>query len=155
MRNRLVACMVSCMYNEPVATITLDIESTPEAVWTALTTDEGLAAWMGEGAVAGTSPGDLIVMPDVVTGRERRGRIGAVDERERLTYTWWPEDDPLTATNVAITLEPCEIGTRVTVVETNPSASASASLSLGATSWPWRAAMLSLAATLVSAGRVA
>ena len=123
--------------------VSVDIDAAPEDVWHALTTEDGLAGWMGDGSQVGERQGDDLIMADIVTGQQRRGVLDEVSPQHRLGYTWWPETDPDQATRVSITLVPCPSGTRVTVVETVPSASLSAHATAVA-SWPWRAALLSL-----------
>lgn len=129
--------------------VCVDIDATVDEVWTALTTDAGLAEWMGAGSTLGPSVGGLVHFADVATGRERTGRLDELQPRERVAYTWWPEDEPELVTNVNITLEPTETGTRVTVKEQLPVATASASTApaapLGA-AWSWRMALVVLAA---------
>lgn len=143
---------------EPSEAITsVDIEATPADVWEALTTKDGLADWMGEGSVVGRDQGDDLFVQDIVTGRPRRGVLDEVSPEHRLGYTWWPEADPEQATRVSITLTPCEVGTRVTVVETLPVAIGSPRASAanttramaGATScWSWRLALMTLASAM-------
>jgi len=130
------------------ATISLDIEASPEDVWRSLTTDEGLAAWLGDGSTMGAEPGDDLFVTDVVTGEPKQGRVDEIERGERLVYSWWPDQEPDSATRVAITLVRCVSGTRVTVVEARPGmAEARASTSAN---WAWRTALLSLAATTMT-----
>ena len=132
------------------AIIEVDIDAAPESVWQALTTDDGLANWIGAGSSIGTSPGDELDVHDVVTGQRKRGYLDEVTPLKRLGYTWWPETAPEHSTRVAISLEPCETGTRVTVVESRPSApvaarharlQANCAARIGV-DWTWRQAML-------------
>jgi len=133
------------------AIVSVDIDASPEDVWHALTAEDGLAPWMGEGSMMGECQGDDLVLADIVTGQRRRGVLDEVSPQHRLGYTWWPETAPEQATRVSITLVPCVSGTRVTVVETMPVASASTS-SGAIASWPWRAALLSLCLAQVRCG---
>ena len=123
----------------------LEIEADAAAVWRALTTDEGLAAWMGDGTTIDPTPGGNIVTPDPAGGRERTGEVERVERDQRLEFTWWPTADPDDRSYVSITLEPVEVGTRVRVVERPLSpvlALATPSVRRGA--WAWRGASLTL-----------
>ncbi len=135
---------------EPV-TVAVDIDADPVDVWRALTTDEGLAPWLGEGASVEAMPGGTIVAPDVVTGLPRRGVIDHIDPARRLAFTWWPEGDPETRTAVEVVIDPTPERTRLTVTETLPVAtlhSRQLGVASGAASvdWAWRCSMLALAA---------
>ena len=139
------------------ASVSIDIESSPADVWHALTTNEGLGDWMGDGASVGSTPGDTIFVPDVVTGVPREGTISTYDESRHLEYTWWPEGDNSERSNVSITLEPCEVGTRVTVIETMPRATQAAlgasatSAASGARAWRTALLVLAVSSALVAA----
>ncbi len=106
------------------ADVFLDIEADPDRVWRALTTDGGLAPWMGEGATVDPRPGGLVALPDPVGGTTRRGRVERVDEGDRLDFTWWPALRPADRTSVSITVSPTETGCRVRVVERHEAAMA-------------------------------
>jgi len=101
----------------PEADVFLDIEADPERVWRALTTDGGLAPWMGDGATVDPRPGGLVALPDPVGGSTRRGRVERVDEGDRLDFTWWPALRPADRTSVSITVSPTETGCRARVIE--------------------------------------
>lgn len=141
---------------DELATIHHDIAASPEQVWRALTTDDGLAPWMGDGASIEDAPGGEVVMPDVTTGRPRRGRVQSRERNRSLCYEWWPEDEPNAITDVSIELEPIEAGTRITVVERRAPrigiahASCAHITSVGmqaGASWAWRGALLAVAAS--------
>lgn len=130
------------------AEITVDIEAEPEVVWDSLTTSDGLAEWFGEGSFVGSEPGDDLHVLDPVTGRPKSGIVEKIKAGECLEYTWWPIGAPDEASRVAITLLPCETGTRVTVVE-RPLLSSSMSMSAVArdratAGWNWRGALLAV-----------
>ena len=138
----------------PEAIIRVEIEATPDDVWQALTTDDGLAGWIGDGSTIGDNVGDEIDVHDVVTGQRKRGVLDEVSCGHRLGYTWWPETEPTRATRVAISLEPTPIGTRVTVTESRPLLAPIGSTAGGAramatcgTDWAWRTALLTIALT--------
>jgi len=130
--------------------VSLDIEADLERVWQALTTGEGLARWMGNGSLLGRSAGDELYFTDVVTGAPKRGIVDELIPQRSVAYTWWPETDPDDASEVSIRLEPCESGTRVTVVESRPESAAGPTMASTASrrgsSWAWRTALLVLAA---------
>ncbi len=156
------------------ADVFLDIEADPDRVWRALTTDGGLAPWMGEGATVDPRPGGLVALPDPVGGSTRRGRVERVDEGDRLDFTWWPALRPADRTSVSITVVPTETGCRVRVIERQTEATASIARSTASTvtstasgrstapvarptasagrstiaSWSWRLALLSLSSCM-------
>lgn len=138
--------------DQVAATISVDIEADIEHVWRALTTDSGLEAWMGQGSFIGADAGDEIYVNDPTSGDPKRGVLEQVLPEERLVYSWWSEGSPDQVSEVEISVETVETGTRVTVVERGPAensgrtvASAAASVGRGA-SWAWRTALLTLAA---------
>lgn len=98
----------------------VDLDAEPEAAWSALTTTDGLAPWMGEGSSIDVRPGGLVALPDPVGGATRRGKVDRIDDGQRLDFTWWPALRPADRTEVSITLEPITGGTRVRVVERRP-----------------------------------
>jgi uncharacterized protein YndB with AHSA1/START domain len=132
------------------ADVFLDIEAEPDQVWEALTTEGGLAPWMGEGATVDPTPGGLVALPDPVGGATRRGRVERVEranDGSRLDFTWWPALRPAERTSVSITVAPTEQGCRVRVIERPIAARATASrLPVGL--WSWRLAVLSLSSCL-------
>lgn len=133
----------------PLATSSIDLAVDIERAWQALVTDGGLEPWMGGGASIDAVVDGELRLPDPVGGRPRRGRVERLEHRQRLDFTWWPEDRPIERSLVSIVLEPIDSGTRLTVTETVPrsiSRSARASSvapAIGA--WSWRLAQLVLA----------
>lgn len=148
------------------ADIWIDIDGTPDDVWRALTTEGGLAPWMGEGASIEPRPGGAVILPDPVGGATRRGRVDRVEDGQRLELTWWPALRPADRSTVSITVTPGESPdgtpgpTRVRVVERLEAgrtvmSSGTASASAGSGShrggarlpvglWAWRLAVLSV-----------
>jgi uncharacterized protein YndB with AHSA1/START domain len=117
-RNQVIACMLAGMTTpEPQPTSELDIDADASDIWQALTTNDGLAPWMGEGASIDAEAGGDLFAPDPVGGRPRIGQVDHVGIDQRLDFTWWPSDDPDDRSQVSITLIPIEVGTRVQVVE--------------------------------------
>jgi uncharacterized protein YndB with AHSA1/START domain len=99
---------------------TLDVAHPPRAVWAALTTAEGLAAWFGQEVTIDLRPGGSLRM-SWSDGSTAHMRVERVEEPSVFGFTWpihgLPENDPR-RTYVEFTLEPVETGTRVRIVET-------------------------------------
>ena len=99
---------------------TVEIAHSPEKVWAALTTAEGLGTWFGNEAAIDLRPGGSAWMK-WSHGYTADLRVERVEEPTVFGFTWHifglPEDDPR-RTYVEFTLEPVGAGTRLTVVET-------------------------------------
>jgi uncharacterized protein YndB with AHSA1/START domain len=99
---------------------TLELKHSPERVWAALTTAEGLGTWFGQHAEVDLRPGGQAKLTwdsgDVATLSIER-----VEPPHVFGYTWMiyglPADDPR-RTYVEFTLEPSGTGTTLTMVET-------------------------------------
>ncbi len=133
----------------------IEIDHDIVEVWQALVDDDQLARWLGPDSALSPTPGGDLYTSDVVTGEPKRGIVTAVEREQRLTFNWWPVDEPGQVSQVAVELTPSEGGTLVTVTETptwfGPSASeCSVSARAGSTSvmvgaggcWAWRLAVL-------------
>jgi uncharacterized protein YndB with AHSA1/START domain len=98
---------------------TVDIARPPAAVWTALTTAEGLGSWFGDRATIDLRPGGTGLL-EWKEGPTVDLRVERVEEPQVFGFTWringLPDDDPR-RTYVEFTLEPTDAGTRLTVVE--------------------------------------
>ena len=98
---------------------TVEITRAPAAVWAALTTAEGLAAWFGDRATIDLRPGGAAQL-EWKEGPTVDLRVERVEEPRVFGFTWpingLPDDDPR-RTYVEFTLEPTDAGTRLTVVE--------------------------------------
>lgn len=98
----------------------VEISQPPDAVWAAITTAEGLAAWFGHEATIDLRPGGTARM-SWNDGPTVEMRVERVEEPTVFGFTWpvfgMPEDDPR-RTYVEFTLEPVGAGTRLTVAET-------------------------------------
>jgi uncharacterized protein YndB with AHSA1/START domain len=98
---------------------TVEIAHSPDKVWTALTTAEGLGTWFGNEATIDLRPGGQAKMT-WTDGPKADMRVERVEEPTVFGFTWHiyglPEDDPR-RTYVEFTLEPVGDGTRLTVVE--------------------------------------
>lgn len=138
---------------EAVATVDLEIPAEIEDVWSALTTDEGLADWMGANATIERQANGMVHFPDPVTGRPRSGIVEHIETDREIAFTWWPEDDPSDVTDVFITLEPAGDNTLIRVVETPAALTSTVASSIAPVSslpalviadWTWRLALLSV-----------
>ena len=98
---------------------TVELDHTPERVWAAITTAEGLGAWFGDEATLELRPGGSGRM-SWTNGYAVDMRVERVEEPAVFGFTWQiyglPKDDPR-RTYVEFTLEPADAGTRLTVVE--------------------------------------
>ena len=98
----------------------IEIANPPAAVWTALTTAEGLGTWFGNQATIDLRPGGSARMT-WTDGHAVDMRVERVEEPSVFGFTWQiyglPDDDPR-RTYVEFTLEPVGTGTRVRMVET-------------------------------------
>jgi uncharacterized protein YndB with AHSA1/START domain len=97
----------------------LDLQHSPERVWAALTTAEGLGTWFGNRAEI-----DLRVGGEARLSWDSGDKATLVIERLEpprvFVYSWringLPDDDPR-RTQVEFTLEPTTAGTTLTMVE--------------------------------------
>jgi uncharacterized protein YndB with AHSA1/START domain len=98
---------------------TVEIAASPDKVWAALTTAEGLAAWFGNEAEIDLRPGGSAWMK-WSHGHKAEMRVERIEEPSVFGFTWHiyglPDEDPR-RTYVEFTLEPVGTGTRLTVVE--------------------------------------
>ena len=136
------------------ATAEIDLDRDPAEVWHALVDAEGLADWMGaDTTIEPTTGGDLYTT-DIVTGEPQRGVVTEVDDQRRLSFDWWPVDEPDQVSQVTFVLVPSRRGTLVTVTETVEAFGAIRPANNLAAAHQWRLALLSLATrpSLVSAG---
>ncbi|GLZ44494.1 hypothetical protein Acsp06_06790 [Actinomycetospora sp. NBRC 106375] len=99
---------------------TVELAHPPAAVWAALTTPEGLAAWLGDEAAIDLRPGGAATVTWTGEGTTAEIRVERVEELRVLGFTWrvdgMPRDDPR-RTYVEFTLEPTPSGTRLQLVE--------------------------------------
>ncbi len=100
------------------ATIAIDVDSPAEHVWEALTTNDGLAPWLGDGAKIEPVPGGHVAAPDPVTNQPKTGEVHTVVENEELGFHWWPDDSPQHASDVRITITPQQQRSTITITET-------------------------------------
>jgi uncharacterized protein YndB with AHSA1/START domain len=121
-----------------------------EAVWQAISSDDGLAGWLAESATVDVRPGGEGTVR-FAGGHVRRVLVDAVEDGESIAFRWSPGTMPDAETRVELRLEDEDDGTtRITVVESGfaaagPRASARAAVS----AWAWEAALMALAALFV------
>jgi uncharacterized protein YndB with AHSA1/START domain len=77
----------------------IDIEAPPEEVWEAVSTDEGRDRWLAD---------------------EREVLVEVVDAPRRLVW-WWTDEDQQAFTRVELEIVAVPGGSRVVVVESEPS----------------------------------
>ncbi|HEX7292610.1 MAG TPA: hypothetical protein VF250_15935 [Conexibacter sp.] len=78
----------------------IEIEASPEEVWEALATEEGRETWLED------EPARELI-------------VETLEEPHRLVWWWWTEDAPATRVEVLVVAAPA--GSRVIVVESEPS----------------------------------
>ncbi len=130
--------------NEQVVRTEIDLPADSDEVWDALTSDSGLAPWMGEDSDIDAVPGGALSVSDIVTGRPREGRVESVDPGRELGFVWWPADDPADRSRVAIRVEPTEVGTKVVVIETLAPNTVEGVQTSAQAAWSWRGALCSV-----------
>jgi uncharacterized protein YndB with AHSA1/START domain len=100
-------------------TRTLELPHPQQKVWSALTTNAGLASWFGSSVEGDLSPGSDAVM-SFSGGHVARLTVKVVDPMSVFAYCWpvhgVPDDDPR-RTYVEFALTPTADGTRLTVTE--------------------------------------
>jgi uncharacterized protein YndB with AHSA1/START domain len=89
------------------------LEAEPERVWEALTDDSLLEEWFADEARLDPWEGGEVDFK--CEDGERRGTVQMVEDERELSFTW--SRDGVGESLVTFTLEPVEIGTRLTVVE--------------------------------------
>jgi uncharacterized protein YndB with AHSA1/START domain len=102
------------------AEVTRDVElpAPPAAVWEEVAERERLGDWLDADVDLELRPGGAgtFRFPD---GEVRRALVRDVEPARRLAFTWWPltGDDVGRPTTVTITIEPCDAGSRLRLVE--------------------------------------
>jgi uncharacterized protein YndB with AHSA1/START domain len=99
---------------------TLQLAHSPERVWAALTTAEGLGTWFGNAAEVDLRVGGVAKL-SWTSGDTATLTVERLEPPRVFGYTWniygLPADDPR-RTYVEFTLEPSGAGTTLTMVET-------------------------------------
>ena len=98
----------------------VELAHPPEAVWAALTTADGLAAWFGDRAAIDLRPGGAARLEWTAEGSVGELRVERVEPPHVFGFTWrvdgMPADDPR-RTYVEFTLDATATGTRLHLVE--------------------------------------
>lgn len=96
----------------------MDLPAPPGEVWELVSESDQLGDWLEAEVELDVRPGGAgtFSFPD---GEVRRALVRDVEPARRLSFTWWPltGDDVGRATTVTITLEPCDVGCRLRLVE--------------------------------------
>ncbi len=104
----------------------IEIEASPETVFTALTDPDQLAAWWGDDTIYRTINWKIDLRVGGLWSCEAKGEDGTlgsvhgrfleIDPPRTLAYTWNPSWDSAGETNVRYTLTPAASGTRVSIL---------------------------------------
>jgi uncharacterized protein YndB with AHSA1/START domain len=128
----------------------LVLDAGRDAVWRAISSDDGLAGWLAESATVDLRPGGQGVVR-FAGGHERRLRVAEVEDGTSIAFDWSPASEPDAQTRVELRLEDAADGsTRITVSETGfPTGDARGAGRVAAAAWAWEAVLMALAALVV------
>jgi uncharacterized protein YndB with AHSA1/START domain len=134
--------------NAVVRSLVLDADR--EAVWRAISSEDGLAGWLAESATLDARPGGHGVVR-FAGGHERLLRVAEVEDGTSISFDWSPASMPEAETRVELRLEDAEDGsTRITVRESGfPTADGRGAGRLAAAGWAWETVLMALAALVV------
>ena len=134
--------------NAVVRSLVLDADR--ETVWSAISSDDGLAGWLAESAAVDLRPGGSGVVR-FAGGHERLLQVDGVEDGTSIAFRWAPASMPDAETSVELRLEDAGDGsTRITVRESGfPAAGARAAGRMAAAAWAWDAVLVALAALVV------
>jgi uncharacterized protein YndB with AHSA1/START domain len=85
--------------------------------WPALTGADALGEWLGDAVDLELRPGAAGGLIDD-DGDRRTVVVREVEPQQRVSFTWWRDDDPGVASTVELVLVPTAAGSRLTVTET-------------------------------------
>lgn len=123
-----------------------------DEAWELLTHPDELARWLGDSVALTPVPGAVGHVVDA-DGHRRSLVIDEVVPGSRISWHWWPDEDPTAAASrVEITLVPSELGTTVRVVEALPASASVHTQASAAAAWSHR--LLHLEALLLVAAAV-
>ena len=106
------------MEQPTVVTRTVELEMSPEDLWSLVGDGEQWSDWMvDESAVEVVPEGEGRVHDD---GIDRGVRITEVVEGERVQFDWWPTDRPDSVSTVELVVMPRESGAVLHIAETFP-----------------------------------
>ena len=97
------------------------VEATPEKVWAALTTEDGIKGWFGDIVEIDLKPGGEAVFGWSDFESSSQAVIEVVEPHTRFAYRWAAQDTSVEegpASLVEFLIDVDETGTRITVVET-------------------------------------
>ncbi|MGQ0434244.1 MAG: SRPBCC domain-containing protein [Microthrixaceae bacterium] len=123
-----------------------------DEAWELLTHPDELGRWLGDDVALTLVPGATghVVDPD---GQRRSLVIDEVEHGTRISWHWWPDDDPTAPpSRVEITLAPVDTGASVRVVEHLPTNAGPVAEASAAAAWSHR--LLHLEALLLVAAAV-
>jgi uncharacterized protein YndB with AHSA1/START domain len=127
------------MEPEVAITRTVELDHSPDDLWEMIGDGDRWADWMVDTASIEIGPGAIGVVTD--GDDERVVRIDRVDEGQRISFAWWPVDQPDRASAVDLVIRPAPHGSVLEIVETFP-ASSTLSASAATSSWPARVHVL-------------
>lgn len=123
-----------------------------DEAWELLTHPDELGRWLGDDVALTPVPGAAGHLVDA-DGLRRSLVIDEVEPGSRISWHWWPDDDPTAApSRVEITLLPSHMGTTVRVVEALPASATVRTQASAAAAWSHR--LLHLEALLLVAAAV-
>jgi uncharacterized protein YndB with AHSA1/START domain len=96
---------------------TLELDCSPAVLWGLVTEAASLSSWLGRNVVIDLRPGGSGHLVDD-DGSLRRLVVHEVAFEERLRFTWWPAGDEEAASEVELSLERADEGSRLVVTET-------------------------------------
>ena len=96
----------------------VDLPAEPGEVWRSVTEPDQLGDWLEADVELDPRPGGSGSFR-FADGEVRRALVRDVEPGRRLAFMWWPLTgaDVGRTTTVTITIEPCEVGSRLRLVE--------------------------------------
>jgi uncharacterized protein YndB with AHSA1/START domain len=108
-----------CAMEQPtVVTRTVELEMSPDDLWSLIGDGERWAEWMVDDSDVEVSPdGEGSVTDD---GVDRRVRVRDIVSGERVRFDWWPAGEPDVISAVELAVVPSRSGAVLRIVETFP-----------------------------------
>lgn len=82
---------------------TVELDITSDVLWDLVSSPTHLAAWLGDMITLDLAPGAVGSIND--GGVLRHVHVDAVRPGRELAFTWWPADDPTTASQVILRVD--------------------------------------------------
>ena len=124
------------------------LEDDTAEVWSLVGSSDGWQQWLVDSAALEVAEGAVGEVTD--DGVTREVRVTEVDEQRSVRFQWWEREDPSSASEVTIEVQPLlGGGSRVLIVERSLSAP-----TMRATSTRWEVRALLLALTRCTLARV-